>query len=122
MVAIQNPIETNSYYTEIILTNKSLATSGNYRKYRIDPNTGERYAHIIDPLSGQSLFNNILSASVIADNCIDSDAWATALMLMNPGIALEMINKIDGIEMLLLTSKDDQIFPIKSKGWDSNTK
>jgi hypothetical protein len=43
-------------------------------------------------------------------------------MLMNPGIALEMINKIDGIEMLLLTSKDDQIFPIKSKGWDSNTK
>ena len=118
----QNPIETNSYYTEIILTNKSLATSGNYRKYRIDTITGERYAHIIDPLSGQSLFNNILSASVIADNCIDSDAWATTLMLMNPGSALEMVNKIDGIEMLLLTSKDDQIFPIKSKGWDSNTK
>ena len=121
-MAIQNPIETNSYYTEIILMNKSLATSGNYRKYRIDPNTGERYAHIIDPLSGQSLVNNILSASVIADNCIDSDAWATALMLMNPNSALEMVNKIQGIEMLLLTSKDDQIFPIKSIGWDSNTK
>ena len=34
----------------------------------------------------------------------------------------EIIDKIDGIEMLLLTSKNDQIFPIKSKGWDSNTK
>ena len=74
------------------------------------------------PLTGQSLFNNILSASVISDNCINSDAWATALMVMNPDIAQEIINKIDGIEMLLLTSKNDQIFPIKSKGWDSNTK
>ncbi|MBT6729918.1 MAG: FAD:protein FMN transferase [Cryomorphaceae bacterium] len=121
-VAIQNPIEINSYYTEITLMNKSLATSGNYRKFRIDPNNGERYAHIINPLTGQSLFNNILSASVISDNCINSDAWATALMVMNPDIAQEIIDKIDGIEMLLLTSKNDQIFPIKSKGWDSNTK
>ena len=121
-VAIQNPIEINSYYTEITLMNKSLATSGNYRKFRIDPNNGERYAHIINPLTGQSLFNNILSASVISDNCINSDAWATALMVMNPDIAQEIIDKIDGIEMLLLTSKNDQIFTIKSKGWDSNTK
>jgi len=59
---------------------------------------------------------------VISDNCINSDAWATALMVMNPDIAQEIIDKIDGIEMLLLTSKNDKIFTIKSKGWDSNTK
>lgn len=121
-VAIQNPIEMNTYFSEIYLNDKSLATSGNYRKYRIDPLSGERYSHIIDPLSGNSLFNNILSASVIADTCIEADGWATALMVMNSIDALEIINKIDGIEILLLTSENDKIIPIKSKGWDLITK
>ena len=117
-VAIQNPIETNSLHNEIFLTDKSLATSGNYRKFRIDPITGERYVHIINPLTGSPLSNNILSASVISDNCIEADAWATSLMVMNPINALDIINEIDGIEILLLTSKNDEIFEIKSNGWD----
>jgi len=117
-VAIQNPIETNSLHNEIFLTDKSLATSGNYRKFRIDPITGERYAHIINPLTGAALSNNILSASVISDNCIEADAWATSLMVMNPKYALDIINKMDGIEILLLTSKNNEIFEIKSNSWD----
>ena len=118
-VAIQNPtVSTVSVYSEIFLTNKSLATSGNYRKFRIDPITGERYIHIINPLNGEPLSNNILSASVISDSCIEADAWATSLMVMNPINALDIINEIDGIEILLLTSKNDEIFEIKSNGWD----
>ena len=117
-VAIQNPIEIKSFYSEIFLTNKSLATSGNYRKFRIDTITGERYNHIINPLNGEPLSNNILSASVISDSCIEADAWATSLMVMNPINALDLINEIDGIEILLLTSKNNEIFEIKSNGWD----
>ena len=118
-VAIQNPtVSTVSVYSEIFLTNKSLATSGNYRKFRIDPITGERYIHIINPLNGEALSNNILSASVISDSCIEADAWATSLMVMNPINALDLINKIDGIEILLLTSKNNEVFEIKSNGWD----
>ena len=45
-VAIQNPIDLSSYYTEISLDGMSLATSGNYRKYRIDSQTGIRYAPV----------------------------------------------------------------------------
>ena len=118
-VAIQNPtVSTVSVYSEIFLTNKSLATSGNYRKFRIDPITGERYIHIINPLNGEALSNNILSASVISDSCIEADAWATSLMVMNPINALDLINEIDGIEILLLTSKNNEVFEIKSNGWD----
>ena len=117
-VAIQNPIEINSLYNEIFLTDKSLATSGNYRKFRIDPTTGERYVHIMNPLTGKPLSNNILSASVISDTCIEADAWATSLMLMDPINALNLINEIDGIEILLLTSKNNEVFEIKSNGWD----
>ena len=103
-VAIQNPVDLNSYYSEITLDGMSLATSGNYRKFRIDSETGVRYAHIVNPINGQSMSNNILSASVIANSCIEADAWATSLMLMDPMEAVEIINNIVDIEVLILTA------------------
>ena len=121
-VAIQNPVDLNSYYSEITLDGMSLATSGNYRKFRIDSETGVRYAHIVNPINGQSMSNNILSASVIANSCIEADAWATSLMLMDPMDAIEIINNIADIEVLILTAINDQIIPIKSDDWDSITR
>ena len=121
-VAIQNPVDLNSYYSEITLDGMSLATSGNYRKFRIDPETGVRYAHIVNPINGQSMSNNILSASVIANSCIEADAWATSLMLMDPMEAIEIINNIVDIEVLILTAINDQIIPIKSDDWDLITR
>ena len=121
-VAIQNPVDLNSYYSEITLDGMSLATSGNYRKFRIDSETGLRYAHIVNPINGQSMSNNILSASVIANSCIEADAWATSLMLMDPMEAIEIINNIADIEVLILTAINDQIIPIKSDDWDSITR
>jgi thiamine biosynthesis lipoprotein len=121
-VAIQNPVDLNSYYSEITLDGMSLATSGNYRKFRIDSETGVRYAHIVNPINGQSMSNNILSASVIANSCIEADAWATSLMLMDPMEAVEIINNIVDIEVLILTAINDQIIPIKSDDWDLITR
>ena len=121
-VAVQNPLEMNKFYSEIYLDDKSLATSGNYRKFRIDPITGDRYTHIINPISGKTSSNNILSASVIADLCITADGWATALMLMDPYQSTEIINNIENLESLLLVSKDGNIIPVKSNGWDLITK
>ena len=121
-VAIQNPVDLNSYYSEITLDGMSLATSGNYRKFRIDSETGVRYAHIVNPINGQSMSNNILSASVIANSCIEADAWATSLMLMDSMEAIEIINNIADIEVLILTAINDQIIPIKSDDWDSITR
>ena len=121
-VAIQNPIDLSSYYSEISLDGMSLATSGNYRKFRIDSQTGARYAHIVNPINGESMTNNILSASVVSGSCIEADAWATSLMLMDPIEATKIINNIADIEVLILTAIDDQITPIKSDGWDLITR
>ena len=121
-VAIQNPIDLSSYYSEISLDGMSLATSGNYRKFRIDSQTGARYAHIVNPINGESMTNNILSASVVSSSCIEADAWATSLMLMDPIEATKIINNIADIEVLILTAIDDQITPIKSDGWDLITR
>ena len=71
----------NEIYKAFNLINKSMATSGVYRKFKID-SLGNKYAHIIDPKTGYSSKTNILSITVIADNCIEADAYATALHLM----------------------------------------
>ena len=78
-----------------------MATSGVYRKYNIDSN-GRRYAHILDPLSGIPARTNILSVSVISETCIEADAYATALHLMN-------INEIEGF---LVYNKDLSVYII----------
>jgi thiamine biosynthesis lipoprotein len=64
----------------IDLENKALATSGNYRKFYEE--NGQKYSHIIDPATGYPAKNNLLSASVLADDCMTADAYATAFMVM----------------------------------------
>ena len=71
----------NEIYKAFNLIDKSMATSGVYRKFKID-SLGNKCAHIIDPKTGYSSKTNILSITVIADNCIEADAYATALHLM----------------------------------------
>ena len=65
----------------ISLTDEAMATSGTYRKFKVDKN-GNKYAHIINPKTGYSSKNNVLSVSVITKDCMTADAYATALMTM----------------------------------------
>ncbi len=58
-----------------------MATSGTYRKFKVDPN-GNRYAHIIDTKTGYPTKTNILGVSVIAENCMMADGYATAFQAM----------------------------------------
>ena len=83
-IGIQNPnIESDiPFLNSVELYNNAMATSGTYRKYKIDEN-GRRYTHIIDAKTGYPSRSNILSISVIAENCMTADAYATALQTMN---------------------------------------
>jgi thiamine biosynthesis lipoprotein len=67
----------------IALDDESIATSGNYRKFKVDPETGKKFAHTMDTRTGYPSQSDLLSASVIADlDCADVDGYATALMAM----------------------------------------
>ena len=71
-----------SFQKTIDLNNQSMATSGNYRKFRIT-STGEKYVHTVNPKTGFATESNLLSASVISSlDCADVDAYATAFMAM----------------------------------------
>ena len=66
--------------TVINVTDKAMATSGNYRNFYYK--NGRKYAHTIDPATGYPVQHTILSSTVIADDCATADAYATAFMVM----------------------------------------
>ncbi|MDR2868099.1 MAG: FAD:protein FMN transferase [Bacteroidales bacterium] len=73
------------------LQGKAIATSGNYRNYKEE--NGQRYSHIIDPKSGLPEKSSLLSVSVIADNCMTADAYATAFMVMGIEKSTQFLKK-----------------------------
>ncbi len=83
-VGIEQPNESltedASLFAVINIKDKSLATSGNYKKFYVED--GKKYTHIIDPFTGYPAKQNLLSATVIADDCITADAYATSFMVM----------------------------------------
>ena len=74
---------TRSLQQVVQLKNESMATSGNYRKFKIDVTTNEKYVHTIDTKTGYTAKRDLLSASVISSiDCADVDGYATAFMAM----------------------------------------
>ncbi|MEM1001697.1 MAG: FAD:protein FMN transferase, partial [Bacteroidota bacterium] len=70
-----------SYSKVISISNKGMATSGVYRKYKVDE-YGNYYAHIIDTSTGYPTKTNVLSVSVIAPDAMLADGYATAFQAM----------------------------------------
>lgn len=83
----------------IYLEDEAMATSGTYRKFKLDAQ-GNRYAHIIDTKTGYPSKTNILSVSVIANDCMTADAYATAFQAMG----------IDKVSELLKTHPELKVF------------
>ena len=52
-IGIDKPLQKQSidFISSIQIRGKGMATSGNYRKYKIDKNSGEKYVHTINPLN-----------------------------------------------------------------------
>lgn len=84
-IGINKPIDDSlsikqDLQTVLELTDLGMATSGNYRNFYYKD--GRKYAHTIDPRTGYPVQHNILSATVIAEDCMTADALATAFMVM----------------------------------------
>ncbi len=101
-VGIDMPIKSSvpgqELYTTLQLENKAMATSGSYRNYRVQD--GQTINHTIDPASGFPKETNIVSVSVKSDNCLNADAWATALMVLSYEDGIKKVEQDNTIEAL----------------------
>lgn len=85
----------------ITISGKGMASSGNYRKFRIDSLSGKKYVHTINPLSGLAEQSDVTSATVIASDCATADAYATAFMAMGLERSIALLKKNTSLEAYL---------------------
>ncbi len=93
------------YQTVLAVTNRALATSGNYRNFHYKD--GVRYAHTIDPRTGQPVEHEVLSATVAATRCYEADAFATAVMVGGLDKAKEWFTKNKRLDAYIIYSTPD---------------
>jgi FAD:protein FMN transferase len=105
-------------YKVVKLRNKAFATSGDYRNFFVVD--GIRYAHIIDPRSGYPISNGVVSVTIIADTCTFADGLATAIMVLGSAKGLELINRLDAVEgLIIVEQKDGSLNDLHSKGFNA---
>jgi len=99
-IGIERPVAGERAIACVVeLGGRSLATSGDYRNFF--QQQGRRYSHAIDPRTGRPVEHGLVSVSVLADDCMTADAWATALMVLGPESALAMARQ-HGLDVLCM--------------------
>jgi FAD:protein FMN transferase len=106
-VGVEGPdsdLNERSASTIIRLDNRAMASSGNYRKFRVDSLTGQRYVHTLNPLTGSAEQSDVSSATVVATSCAEADAIATACMAMGLKGAKKILSTYDDVDAYLTYS------------------
>ena len=107
-MGIESPavnIEERKLFAIVNLENRAIATSGNYRNYYMKDD--KMYSHTIDPTTGHPVQRNILSASVIAGDCMTADAYATAFMVLGMDGTKKILEKVKDVEAFLIYTDED---------------
>jgi len=113
-VGIEKPIDnketSNALKAIVKLENLAIATSGNYRKFFVE--NGVKYSHQIDPKTGYTSKNNLLSTSIITKYCMDADALATGLLVMGIEKSIAFLELHKEIQAFLIYSDEFGNFKI----------
>jgi len=118
-VGIDKPVDGNIFpgedlQTKLHLTDRALATSGNYRKYYEED--GRKYAHTINPATGYPVEHNLLSATVLAADCMTADAFATAFMVLGLEGSKELLSRHPELDAYLIYEENGQLLGYATKG------
>ncbi len=93
-IGIETPDAHDRTMHEVVgLSNLGMATSGDYRNYF--EQDGVRYSHIIDTKTGRPITHTTASVTVLTENAMLADAWATAMLVLGKERGLEIANNRD---------------------------
>ena len=71
----------------------AMATSGDYRNYFRDG--ARQFSHTIDPRTAEPVGHQLASVTVIHDNCMEADGYATLLTVLGPEEGLAFATERD---------------------------
>ncbi|MEM8500046.1 MAG: FAD:protein FMN transferase [Pseudomonadota bacterium] len=83
------------------LDNVAISTSGDYERYFIDSETGERHHHILSPKTGKSV-SELRSATVLAEDSTTADALSTTVFVLGIEKGLRLINNIPSVDAIII--------------------
>lgn len=109
-IGINKPVDDSlsrnqDLHTILKIQNVGIATSGNYRNFYYKD--GKKYAHTIDPRTGYPVQHSLLSATVVADDCMTADAYATAFMVMGLEKAEQVADNHPDIEAYFIYTDEE---------------
>lgn len=107
-VDIETPPGLRAPPLRVALHELSVATSGNYRRW-LDAD-GRRHAHTLDPRTGRPVENDVASVTVLHENCMMADAWATALTVLGPEAGMALAAERD-IAARMLAGEAEHLSP-----------
>jgi len=103
-IGIQNPFDARSEYLGIVdVKDQNVVTSGVYERYY--EQDGVRYHHILDVETGYPVRNSIMGVAIIAKKSIDADAMSTMVFAMGEEAGLEMVNRTEEVECIIITDQ-----------------
>ncbi|HEY9116836.1 MAG TPA: FAD:protein FMN transferase [Roseivirga sp.] len=105
-IEVPNERRIGEVFDAIYLENQGMATSGNYRNFKVLED-GRKVAHTIDPRTGFPKMQTLLSATVLAPNCMLADAYATACMVLGKEASIALINSDPTLECYLIFANED---------------
>ena len=109
-IGINKPVDdslaTNQELQTVVeITDAAMATSGNYRNFYY--NNGKKYAHTIDPHTGYPVQHSLLSATVVANDCMTADAYATAFMVLGLEESKKILEKEKELKAFFIYTDDN---------------
>lgn len=105
-IAVEQPDLTTTIAQQgLEITNRAVATSGDYRNYFVEK--GERRSHIIDPKTGYPIKHNLASVTVLHESTILADAYATALMVMGDQKG-KIFTEENNLDVLMIIRNEDR--------------
>ncbi|MBR5902398.1 FAD:protein FMN transferase [bacterium] len=116
-IGIRDPLgkDAAAIYESLKLQNFAVSTSGSYSN---NLKEGEvRFTHIVDPVSGGTFMNSLLSVSVTASDAMTADGFSTLLFCLPPEEGLKLAEETEGIEALFLIDKGGALERKATAGW-----
>lgn len=114
-IGISTPDDKFGIQKVVLLENKAVATSGDYRNYF--ESDGQRYSHTIDPTTGRPVTHKLASVTVLHDTCMMADALATAIDVMGPDEGYEFAI-IQELPVFMIVRENDRFIEKMTPGFE----
>ncbi|WP_428788804.1 FAD:protein FMN transferase [Vibrio profundum] len=114
-IAIEKPVAGQRSVQEVLaVKNKAIATSGDYRNYF--EQQGKRFSHLIDPRTGRPITNRVVSVTVLDDNCMTADGYATMFSILGEQESIALADQ-EQIPVMLIVKTDQGFKEYRSEAF-----